>query len=387
MRNQDKWTRRQWLRAGLGVSLGAFLPKCGRPQSPAVAAAADVPWLNEIQTPPAMVPADAPKVRPLLLDAAGQPITTREKWEQRRAELRRAWLDFLGPLPGGRNPSDAAPPPALKVLEEDKEAGVIRQLVSYEVEPGVRTEAYLLRPLELRQRVPGVAVFHSTVNHTICQPAGLEGPPEKHFGLHFAQKGCVCFCPRNFLWPATRVERLDAAGETARWLARMPGSKGMAKMLYDALVAIDILAALPEVDVRRLGAVGHSLGAKEVLYLAALDERVAASVSSEGGIGTRFSNWDAPWYLGPTIRDQAFTHEHHELLALAAPRPLLIVGGESADGNRGWPLIEAAFPVWELYGRPIRFGQYNHRQGHAVPPQALARIHEWLLTYLRWAAA
>jgi dienelactone hydrolase len=57
----------------------------------------------------------------------------------------------------------------------------------------------------------------------------------------------------------------------------------MAKMLYDAMVAVDILAALPEVDPKRLCSVGHSLGAKEVLYLAAFDERIRATVSSEGG--------------------------------------------------------------------------------------------------------
>jgi pimeloyl-ACP methyl ester carboxylesterase len=153
-------------------------------------------------------------------------------------------------------------------------------------------------------------------------------------------------------------------------------------MLYDALVAVDILAAMPEVDVKRIGAVGHSLGAKEVLYVAAFDERVKVIVSSEGGVGTRFSNWDAPWYLGPTIKEPSFIHEHHELLALVAPRPFLLIGGESADGDRGWPFIERAWAAYKLYGEPCAVGQYNHRQGHAVPPQALARIDEWLETYL-----
>jgi hypothetical protein len=58
------------------------------------------------------------------------------------------------------------------------------------------------------------------------------------------------------------------------------------------------------------------------------------------------------------------------------------MGGESADGDRGWPFIAAALPVYELFGKPARLGQYNHRQGHAVPPPAQERIDEWLLTYL-----
>ena len=103
-------------------------------------------------------------------------------------------------------------------------------------------------------------------------------------------------------------------------------------------------------------------GAKETLYLAAFDERVKATVSSEGGIGTKFSNWDAAWYLGPAIKEPAFTHEHHELLALAAPRPFLLVGGNSADGDRGWPFIAAPCRVYELYGKPARLRPIQPRQ-------------------------
>jgi hypothetical protein len=60
----------------------------------------------------------------------------------------------------------------------------------------------------------------------------------------------------------------------------------------------------------------------------------------------------------------------------------LLVGGESADGDKGWPYIEAALPVYRLYEGTPRLGQYNHRQGHAVPPASEERIYEWLETYL-----
>jgi dienelactone hydrolase len=343
----------------------------------------DVPWLSEIQQPPKSLPADAPTLSDLLVAADGRKIHDLDAWNKRRTEIRQWWLDFLGPMPAERK---AAPP--LTVVEEDRADGVVRQLVRYEIEPGINTEAYLLQPERLPAKAPGVAVFHSTVNYTIRQPAGLEGPPEKHFGLRLAKRGCVCFCPRNFLWPTITTERLNANAEVQKLADRAPFSnqtqrKGMAKMLYDSLVAVDILAAQPQVDPARLGCVGHSLGAKETLYLAAFDERVKVTVSSEGGIGTKFSNWDAPWYLGPEIKEPTFTHEHHELLALCAPRPFLLLGGNSADGDRGWPFIAAALPVYELYGKPARLGQFNHGKGHAVPPEAEQRIDEWLMTYLR----
>jgi pimeloyl-ACP methyl ester carboxylesterase len=138
------------------------------------------------------------------------------------------------------------------------------------------------------------------------------------------------------------------------------------------------LARLPEVDSDRLGAIGHSLGGKEAFYLAAFDERVKAAVSSEGGIGARFSNWDAPWYLGERIRDEAFIHEHHELLALIAPRAFLLIGGDGYDGMQSQPFLDAALPVYELYGDTERLALFNHRKGHCVPPEAGQRAYDWL---------
>ncbi len=364
-------TRRAFL-ATAGVLAGSLLA----PRGHAAQSAKEVAWLADIQQPPQDLPADLPKLAELLVDASGERITTKEGWATRRDELRRWWLEFLGPSPAKRGAV-----PKLEVIEEDRpEKGVIRQLVRYEVEPGLLTEAYLLRPVEVTGQVPGIVALHSTVDHSIRQPAGVEGVPEKAFGLRYARRGCIVFCPRNYLWPTT--DKIAAAAEAEKFLNRAPRTKGMGKMLYDALVAVDILASLSEVDAARLGTVGHSLGAKEALYIAAFDERIKAAVSSEGGIGTKFSNWDAIWYLGPTIKEPSFTHEHHELLALAAPRPFLLVGGNSADGDRGWPFISAALPVYEMYGKPARVGQFNHGKGHAVPPEAERRIEEWLLTYL-----
>jgi dienelactone hydrolase len=333
-----------------------------------------VPWLTETQQPPVPLPADAPRLKPLLVREDGRPVTSIDDWQGRRAAIRGWWSEFLGQVRVER-----AGPPPWKVLEEDRPEDVVRQLIEYEVEPGLPVEAYLLKPANVEQRCPGVVVLHSTVNHTIRQPAGLQGEREKAFGLKFARRGFVAICPRCFLW--SKDLSIPYQEHVRRFQTRHPGCKGMAKMLYDARVAVDLLHALPEVDPQRLSAVGHSLGAKEVLYLAAFDERIRASVSSEGGIGTRFSNWEAPWYLGETIRAATFDREHHELLGLVAPRPFLLLGGDSADGVRSWPFIEAALPVYRLYGSPPRLGLFNHRQGHHVPPAAEQRIEEWLVTY------
>ena len=200
------------------------------------------------------------------------------------------------------------------------------------------------------------------------------------FGLKFAQRGCVTISPRNYLWPTN--DKISAQPEADRFHERHPQSTGMAKMLHDSLVAVDLLCSLPNVDTSRIGSIGHSLGAKEVLYLAAFDERVKVTISSEGGVGTKFSNWNAGWYLGKAIDALDFRHEQHELLALAAPRPFLLLGGDSADGDQSWPYIEAALPIYKLYRESARLGLFNHKQGHAVPPIAEERIYQWFDAYL-----
>lgn len=342
---------------------------------------ADVTWLDEVRKAPANPPRERiGKLAPLLADESGHAITTREGWEQRRTKVRDEWRRFLGPMPEPR------PAVTLEVLKRESLGSVDRQLVRYEGEPGLFVEGYLLKPIannnETRPR-PGIVALHQTTNASIDEVAGVSGPDSMRIGLKLAKRGFVVFCPRCFLWQDAK----DLNDAVAKHRQRHPNSLGMAKMLYDAVRGVDVLVSLPDVDAKRIGAVGHSLGAKEALYLAAFDERIKAAVASEGGTSYRSTNWDAPWYLGPAIRDENFPLNHHQLLALIAPRPFLILGGEfgggAADGERSWPLIEAALPVWRLYGEPTRIGLLNHRQGHSISPESFEKIAEWLETYLR----
>jgi hypothetical protein len=341
----------------------------------AAAPAAELPWLSEVQTPPATIPENAPKLPSLLVDAAGQPITTREAWAQRREEIRRWWLAYIGLTSIER--CDLAP----ETVAEERVGTVVRKLVRLQVEPGCGMDAYLLHPAEMQGKLPGVVVFHSTSVHTIHQPAGFEDAESHHLGLHLAQQGFVTLCPRNFIWnyPTPQPTYLDAISELHR---RHPGWRGMAKMLFDGMRAVDYLQSLPFVDKERLGCIGHSLGAKETLYAMAFDERLKAGVSSEGGIGLSFSNWEADWYLGSDIRAADFGHDNHEVVALAAPRAFLLIGGEDADGSKSWPYIARAKEVYDLVEAPDRIGLLTHSSGHSLPPIALQCAYGWLGHFL-----
>jgi dienelactone hydrolase len=253
-------------------------------------------------------------------------------------------------------------------------------LVRYQIEQGIFTDGYLLQPQSLTGRAPAVVVFHPT---TPLQAKGVAGvdesyDEEKQQGIHLVKRGFVVWCPRNYI----NDEGADWTGNAKRVMSAHSGWTGMTRMTWDAMRAADYVQSLPNVDGHRIGCLGHSLGAKVVLFAMAFDERYKAGVFSEGGIGLHFSNWEAPWYLGPKIREPGFSLDNHQLLSLIAPRSFLLLAGNSADGDKSWSYIEAALPVFKALGAPQNIGWFNHRQGHRYPPEARAVAEEFLIKQL-----
>ena len=309
----------------------------------------------------------------LLVDSYGRPIRSKKEWEINRKIIEHRWLNYLGPLPANSNT------PKLTNLKEDRPEGLVRQLVEYEGEPGIVVQGYLIRPQHIRNHLPGVVVLHSSINDPLAHISGIESDKVIPLGLTIAQLGFVTFSPICFLWH-DKGDDITYEIRTNQFKERFPKSKGMAKMLFDAKSAVDVLCSLRFVNRKRIAAVGHSLGGKEVLYLGAFDKRVKVLISNEGGIGIDFSNWHAPWYLNSEIH--SFGHAHHEVLSLNAPKPFLLIGGESADGAKSQAYIQAVKPVYELYKKENNLSFMNHKSGHDISPQAERWMYNWLTTHL-----
>lgn len=335
-------------------------------------------WIRMLQTPPESAGAGHSVLRPDLLKRDdGSRLSTAAEWKRRRQEVHQRWLAFLGRLPEPR--CELAP----RVIESTEiEDGMTRTLLELQVEPEIGMRCYLFVPPG-DGPFPACICLHSTSDETIRQPAGLGAQPEKAFGLDLARRGYVTIAPENFLWryplPAKTGKGWKAYHARARaFLEKYPGVKGMAKMIHDASRCVDYLLTLPLVRGDAIGAIGHSLGAKEVTFLMAFDERVACGVSSEGGVAFEFSNYHDPWYLGPAMREDGFSLYAHEVLALIAPRPWLVIGGNSADGDKSWPTVAAVLPLYRLLDAPGSCGLFVHRAGHAVPPEARKIAFRWL---------
>ena len=317
--------------------------------------------------------------------ALSTPEERRRSWREERRQLRRRWEAALGPLP-------RRGPVSVETLSTETLPDHLRLLLRYPDESGRPIEAYLLLPRDgagsrRRRRRPGVVVLHQTSNTTLRDPVGLDSREPMHMALHLVRRGYVCLAPRNVLWSRPELSLQQVTDELLNPSPSKPGEPapyrwktGMAKMLWDARRATDVLAARPEVNPRRLGCIGHSLGGKEVLYLAAFDPRIRATISCEGGIGIPFSNWEADWYLGKQAHSPTFGLDHHSLLALVAPRAFMLIGGSSADGPQSWPYLEAALPAWRILDAEDRLGLFLHTHGHDFPPPGpeRERVYGWL---------
>lgn len=194
----------------------------------------------------------------MALAAAGQPSARQDILERMQA--------VMGPLPINRTVL-----PAMRVVKEGRFIEGQRLRIDYLAESGDRVPAWLFIPLGVRKPRPAIVCLHQTTRIGKDETAGLGGKPELHLALELAQRGYVTIAPD---YPNFGEYPYDpyVNGYTS---ATMKG-------IWNHMRAIDVLQSLPEVDGTRIGAVGHSLGGHNALFLAAFDARVKAVVSSCG---------------------------------------------------------------------------------------------------------
>ena len=336
-------------------------------------------WPALLQKPYAHLPVPDLGLRPLLDGLDGKKVMTAQEWVKTRRVLRDAWLGHLGKAP--------EKPAALDVRVEktDRQDGYTRQLLSFASEGDDRIRAYLLVPdgLARGDKGPAVVVFHETTRDTLDQPVGLGKSQDLALALHLTRRGYITLSPECYI---LKDKKGWAAGQAAALASRRPGWTGLGKMTFDASRCLEYLETVPAVDRERIGCIGFSLGAKEVLYAMAFEPRYKVGVFNEGGIGLRMSNWTDPWYLTEKMKEHIPASENHQVLALAAPRPVLILGGDSADGAASWPFVKAALPVYELFGAGNRIGLFNHKGKHSFPREGRDLAYRWLDSWLNHKA-
>jgi predicted esterase len=306
---------------------------------------------------------------------------TLELWEREREKLRKRWDALLGAPSFGD--FDRTARVVDRFEQPDYEGTVFKQPTG----PETRATLLLMEPRRVRLSPrPGAVIpfYHPDpmAGYDLKTHHPKHERPVTEFGRHLVQQGYVVVCTEAFPFN-TVPEPKDNKG-FAWWQAGAekllrdnPHWTGIAKLAWDTSRALDLLLSRPDMDKERILVMGHSLGGKMAFYTGVLDERVKAIIGSDFGIGWKFTNWDAPWYLGDRIKRPGFTLAHHQLLALHAPRSFLLIGGQ-ADRPASWQYIQEAQKVYKLCGKEDAVGFFDHASGHAPTDGSLRLAYRWL---------
>jgi dienelactone hydrolase len=295
------------------------------------------------------------------------------------------------------------PAPLDARVEERVDLGdVVRERITYSVEPTKRVPAYLFLPHGLKpgERRAGIFAHHQHAGQFHLgksEVAGLAGNPEQAYALELARRGyvvlapdAICFEERSPYHGALETPAEPDAGrncERFEFTRRvLYGSCLQTKMVWDMQRGLDYLVSRPDVDATRLGCIGHSLGGQQTLFLAALDERVRAAVSSCGFASMKAVLRDGINHnLGLYVPGWLEHGDVGELLAEVAPRAFLALNGAT---DRIFPIdgLEASYavarPAYDAAGCPERLDLGIYPGGHGFTDEMRARAYAWLDRWL-----
>jgi cephalosporin-C deacetylase-like acetyl esterase len=279
-------------------------------------------------------------------------ITTVEQWEERKQKSRAAlakmlWHDMRWP---------EAPPRGTVTHRQEHQGYTIENLV-LETAPNVYLTANLYLPRAGGKPFPVVLYQCGHANKSVF----------RRHGAWFAANGIAMMVMDNIEMGEVEFTHHGVYSHAwFHWYSR--GFSPLAVELLNARRAIDYLAARPDLDRKRIGATGRSGGGMTTFFLAALDERIAASAPVSGTISTTgwikhrltFAHCDCQYPVN------SYGLVYSEIGAMIAPRPQLLA---NADADRGFPM-DAFSEMVEKIGEIYRLYKMSGALRTAVTPGA-----------------
>lgn len=352
---------------------------------------------------------------PLFSSAADR---TPAGWQERRAELVRLVEDhWVGRIPQAVEDfrvvwrKERTPSRPGTIAEQ-----WIGRVIASDGRMGPTIDATITFPADA-QAAPAL------IDYTYAWPGGampdFGGPPPPDSISLALENGFAHVAYRPQMLQADNAEMMaDGVIGLARWPRERHDWGALRAWAWGASMLREELAADPRIDGERISLTGHSRFGKSVLVAAAFDHEFAdAHVSSSGAggaklmrrdFGERWENMAGPgafhWFT-PNIMTYAagdttvadLPVDAHMLIALRAPRPLLVTSGLAEKGDawvdpRGmWFATDLAQPAWEVFDAPVPrtsmprpeareqlafpLGWYQHGEGH-VPWPAYDEFYE-----------
>jgi hypothetical protein len=301
-----------------------------------------------------------------------------------QAKRRKELWSLLGDLPKDRSPKS-------KALKTEKGKGYTLEHLELDLNGIETVPAYLLLPDKRQESAPGLLYIHA---HGGTYQLGKE---ELILGRKVlpayapvcAAKGLVTLAIDSWCFSGRKYQE---DGRTGEWdtfkLMLWKGQVLWGMMMFDEFQAVTYLAGRPEVDPKRLGAFGLSMGSTKAWWLAALDPRIKLCVDLccltdfEELIKTHNLRGHSVYYYVPSLLKHFQTHEINELIV---PRAHLSLNGrnDSLTPVAGVERIrDHLLPLYEKYGRKEDCRIELFDCGHEETPAMRQLVSDWLDRYL-----
>ena len=324
-----------------------------------------------------------------------------------------------------------APPacdPKPEVVERTDRGDYIREKVFFNTTPDVRVPAYVLVPKNAKLPAPGIVALHDHGGYYfwgkeklvegVVEHAGMTDFKRQYYGGNsiastLARQGYVVVVIDMFYWGERRMlldddpadwrerprdiapERVAAfnqrASQNEQLVARTMYAAGITwsgVMFWDDIRTVDYLLSRPEVDPKRIGCVGLSVGGLRSGHLAALDDRIRAAVA----VGWMTSY---PSQLKTKIRNSiGFTKmipglyrhlDYPDVISMAMPAALLVING-SRDGLFETEGVRVSFDklaaCYRKAGIPEKLRTRLYDTPHEFNAEMQAEAWEWLKRWL-----
>ena len=327
----------------------------------------------------------------LVHPATAKPFTVPDspsEWKRERTRIRRTLNQLLGDLP------PRPKTPKVTTLSKEDHPTYTLERFEFDNDAGATVPGVLLLPKNPVGKVPAILYCHwhggeydkgkvelFENRHTPQAP----GPTLVERGYAVIAIDAYCFGERNGRGPGGPAETGSAGELTASKFQLWCGRSLWGMILRDDLMALDYLASRPEIDARRIGATGISMGATRTWWLMALDERIQAGVAVacltryQDLIQAQGLRYHGIYYYVPGMLKHFDTEA---VIALCAPRALLCMNGDLDLGSPtpGIHKIEAAAqPAWSLLRHSPNFESIVYPGvGHEYTQTMWTRMLDWM---------
>ena len=318
------------------------------------------------------------------LDQQGRqhPVRTRADWAIRRRHILANMQQVMGPLPRRKGrPLD------VRVVEQARLGQMTRKKLTFVSEDGDRVPAYLFLPPRRSKRSAAVLCLHQTTGIGKGEPADIGGLANLHYAKELAERGYVAFAPD---YPNFGDYQADPYA--------MGYASATMKGISNHIRAVDFLVSLPEVDPKRIGVIGHSLGGHNSLFLATFEPQVRVVVTSCGFnafakyFGGDLTGWSHKGYM-PRIASmyqkspEKMPFDFTEILGAIAPRPVFInapLKDDNFEVSGVEDCVNAALPVYvQIFHAGDRLVAVHPDCAHDFPPDIREQAYKFLDRWLK----